>query len=78
MHVLRNQAVGVKIKREVSIPEMWNAGEPEIVLVRTEYLGAVVVAASSYVIQASGDFDSWLPGHDGWSLRLVASQMSAK
>lgn len=73
MHVVWHEAVGVEIKGQLQFLLRENASEPEIVVVRSKCLPAVI-AASNDVIQASTDLDPWLPGHGGLEPMLVVSK----
>lgn len=64
VHVVGLQAVGVQIERQLLFLLRDDAGEPDVIVVRTEDLSSIIAAADD-VIETSADLDPWFAGHDG-------------
>ena len=64
MKVVGHQTVGVEIEGQLRFLLLKNAGEPDVVVVRPEYLSAII-PTSNDVIEPSPDFDTRLSRHDG-------------
>ena len=72
-----HQAVGVEIEGEFGFLLLENAGEPEIIIVGSEYL-STIIPASDDVIEPSAYFDPWFARHGGAEFIDLADQMSMK
>ena len=64
MKVVGHQTVGVEVEGQLRFLLSKNAGEPDVVVVRAEYLSAII-PTSNDVIEPSPDFDTWLSRHNG-------------
>ena len=64
MNVVGHQTVGIEIEGQLRFLLLKNAGEPDVVVVRAEYLSAII-PSSNDVIEPSPDFDTRLSRHNG-------------
>jgi hypothetical protein len=75
MDVIRHQAVGVEIEGQFGSLLLEDAGESEVIIVRSKDLSAIIPARDD-VIEATADFDPGFTRHDGPESIVVADQMS--
>ena len=75
MNVVGHQTVSIEIEGQLQFLLLKNAGEPDVVVVRVEYLSAII-PTSNDVIEPSHDFDTRLRGMMEQMLPLRRRNMS--